>query len=423
VDHNHLTPTFRKQSQIQLSTPNYLHQDSSLANVDSSQYPTGLTTQLTPSRIPTLLPVPPSQYSISNVHHAVDSQPTRRNLNPASLHVASYTGQPQDTQDVPRHGYHHQYPTPLLLPSSITRTPPPPVPLSQPHQGRLATDDFHYSHAVQPGLGPSYSAHLCPSTPQHPTLHNTRCYPQLPPSQFYRDSSTSEVHHAVHPQPAHRPLNPVSPHVPSCTDQPQVFVPRSSMYGCRSQSSIALPPQAQPLPVSISQPHEVRPAGDYHAHTHAMQPGLARSPLPSALPHCWPAHHPAHQTALPPYFQPHATHSFFSPTEGSSHVHTGELENSPAAKRPCYSRSVYVDPYTLQGVSHKPSSSLSPAITKYAHYLRGCYARSPLPENSKFPPSPSKCYINLTYISRRTISKHESEKFKVAMIRGEIDNI
>ena len=40
VDHNHLTPTFRKQSQIQLSTPNYPHQDSSLANVDPSQYPT-----------------------------------------------------------------------------------------------------------------------------------------------------------------------------------------------------------------------------------------------------------------------------------------------------------------------------------------------------------------------------------------------
>jgi len=62
-------------------------------------------------------------------------------------------------------------------------------------------------------------------------------------------------------------------------------------------------------------------------------------------------------------------------------------------------------------------------MTKYAQYLRGCYARSPLPENSKFPPSPSKCYINLAYILRRTVSKHESEKFKVAMVRGEIDQI
>ena len=425
VDHTHLTINFTNQSQIQLPTPNYPQQHSSLMYVSPSQYHTGHT-QLPPSRTPTPLPVPPPQYSISNVHHAVHSQPTQQNLNPASPHVASYTGQPQDTQDVPRHGYHCQYPTPLL-PSSFTRTQPPPVPLSQPHQGRLATDDYHYSHAVRPGLEPSYLAHLYPSTPQHPTLHNTRCYPQLPiplpvpPSLFYGDSLTSQVHHAV---PAHRPLNPVSPLVASYTGQPQVHVPTGSMYGYHSQSPIALPPQAQPLPVSISPPHEGRSADDYHAHTHTMQPGPAYPPLPSALPHCWPAHHPAHQTALPPRCQPHVTHSFFSPPKVSSHhVHTGEFENSSAAKRPCYSRSMYVDPYTLQGVSHKASSSLSPAMSKYAQYLRVCYSRTSLPENNKFPPSPSVHYINLAYTLRRTVSKHESDQFKVAMVQGEIDKI
>jgi len=84
---------------------------------------------------------------------------------------------------------------------------------------------------------------------------------------------------------------------------------------------------------------------------------------------------------------------------------------------------VYIDPYTLQGVSHKASSSLSPAMSKYAQYLRVCYSRTSLPENNKFPPSPSVHYINLAYTLRRTVSKHESDQFKVAMVRGEIDKI
>ena len=111
VDHIHLTPDFTNQSQFQLPTLNYPHQDSSLTYVNPSQYPTDHTTQLPPSHTPTPLPVPPSEYSISNVHHAMHSQPTRRNLNPASPHVASYTGQPQDTHDVPVHGYHPSRPT------------------------------------------------------------------------------------------------------------------------------------------------------------------------------------------------------------------------------------------------------------------------------------------------------------------------
>ena len=85
-------------------------------------------------------------------------------------------------------------------------------------------------------------------------------------------------------------------------------------------------------------------------------------------------------------------------------------QSPPAAKRPRYS-------------SVGSSSNLSPAIAIYARYLRACYTRSSLPENNKFPPTPSKHYINLAYISRRTVSRHESEQFKVAMVRGEIDEI
>ena len=72
---------------------------------------------------------------------------------------------------------------------------------------------------------------------------------------------------------------------------------------------------------------------------------------------------------------------------------------------------------------HMQSVKPTPAMAKYAQYLRACYTRSSLPDNSKFPPTPSKQYVNLAYIPRRTVSKHESDKFKVAMVRGEIDKI
>ena len=546
MDHTHLTPKPTNQSQIQLPSSAillYPYQDSGLTCVDPSQYHTGHITQLPPSRTPVPLPVPPSQLyqdsSTSHMHQAVHPLPTQQPLNPASPHVASDTGQPQVAQGIPMHGYHNQSPSspsiartqaipvhlsqplqgrsahryshdvqsglapsysahvypstaqhptlpntqcyPQLLPvppsqfyrhsatsqvahplptqqplnpasphvasdtgqpqvaqgipmhgyrnqspssPSIARTQAIPVHLSQPLQGRSA---HHYSHDVQPlqsGLAPSYSAHVYPSTAQHPTLPNTQCYPQLlpvPPSQFHQESSTSNVRPAVHLQSTHRPLNPASPQAARYTGQPQMQVQTGSMDGYHSQPPFpSLPPslQEQLVPVHSSQLHQGRSAADYHPHSHAMQPGLARPFLPthpSTLQHFWSAHHPHAQPPQSPHFQPHAAHSL---SDGSSRV--CEPEDSSAAKRPCYTGSVYVAPYTTQGISDSTSSSLSPAMAKYAHYLRVCYTRSSLPEN---PPSPSKCYINLAYISRRTVSKQESEEFKVAMVRGEIDEI
>ena len=52
-------------------------------------------------------------------------------------------------------------------------------------------------------------------------------------------------------------------------------------------------------------------------------------------------------------------------------------QGPPAAKRPRYN-------------SVGSSSSPTPAMTKYAHYLRAFYSRSFLPENNKFPPTPSQ---------------------------------
>ena len=248
VDHTHLTPISTNESQIQLSTPNYLHQDSSLMYVGPSQYRAGHTTQ---PPLPIPLSVPPSQFnlnSISNMHFPVHSERTRQSLNPAFPHPASQTDQPQDTHGVPRHGYHHQYPTSLLPPSNTSlRAQSVPAPLSQPHQGRSATDDHHYSHAVQSRQGPSYLAQLYPSTPQYLIPHNTQCDPQpLPvfPSQCYWESSTSNECLAVHPQPVRRPLNSVSSHVP-------VPIPTPPPHQGRSAADYH-PPLGIAIPVAIS---------------------------------------------------------------------------------------------------------------------------------------------------------------------------
>ena len=264
---------------------------------------------------------------------------------------------------------------------------------------------------------------------QYHTGHMTQLPPSctpiplpVPPSQFYQNSSSSDMH----PQPICQTLKPTSPHTATYVDQVQdtqyVHMPTVSTYGHLKQSHTPIfPPSITKVkPVSNLSRHQDRSTANYYPQLHTMQPGLAPPSLhtcPSTIQCFWPAHHRATQTPLHCHSQPYATHSL----SGNSDVHEGELEVSSAAKRPCYTRSVYLDPGTTQGLSSR--LSLSPALIKYAQYLRVCYTRTCLPENNKFPPSPSKHYINLAYIARRTQSKHESEKFKMAMVRGEIDEI
>ena len=310
----------------------------------------------------------------------------------------------------------------------ITQLPPSHTPIPLPVPPSQLYRDSSTSHVHQAVHPQPIQRPLNPASP-HVASYTPIPLP-VPPSQLYRDSSTSHMHQAVHPQPIRQPLNPASPHVASYAGQPQVtqhvHMPTICMYG---QSPTQLVPlsvaTAQPVPVSMPHPRQGRSAAHYYPHSHAVQPGLAPPSLhthASTVQHFWPVHHPATQTHQPFDFRPYVTHSLF-PTEGSYHVHIGELEDSSAAKRLRCTRSDYVNTCTTRQVNHSTSSSLSPAMARYARYLRACYTRSSLPENNKFPPTPSKHYINLAYISRRTVSKHESEKFKVAMVRGEIDEI
>ena len=508
---------FTDQYQIQLpSSAIYPNQDSSLT-VHPSQYRTGHITQLSPSRTPVPLPVPHSQLYrdnlTSHVHQAVHPQPMQQPFNPAQV-----------VECIPMHGYHNQSPSS----PSIARTQTIPVHLSQPHQGRSATDDHHYSHDVlplQPGLSPSYSAHVYPSTAQHPTLPNTQCYPPLlpvPPSQFHQESSTSHMHQAAHPLPTQKPLNPASPHVASDTGKPQVTpcvpkhgyhnqsptpllppsimrarpvpaihqgrsvtptlhntpplhvpiplpVPPSLLYQDSSTSNVhpavhhqqthqyldpasphvasytgqpqdipmygyhnqpptpSLPPSmARTLPIHLSQPHQGRSATAYHHDSHAVQPEHMHRPSHQ--------HPTLHNTQLPTHFH---TPFVTPPSSDSYSCHPSQTLKSSQLLSDVSS------PHTtkLSEVSSQPKqvhvikgcdvvngasveSSTPPDVDMYAKYLQGYYKScGVVTEDTKWPPSPTVHYVNLAYISRSEVTKHEVDKITRAAVLGKIGDI
>ena len=62
-------------------------------------------------------------------------------------------------------------------------------------------------------------------------------------------------------------------------------------------------------------------------------------------------------------------------------------------------------------------------LQDYADYLRDFYQTSELPVYNKWPPTPSKKYVNLAVISREEVSREELEKFKRATLHGDVDDI
>ena len=63
------------------------------------------------------------------------------------------------------------------------------------------------------------------------------------------------------------------------------------------------------------------------------------------------------------------------------------------------------------------------AFNTLAKYLQALYKRSPLPTKNKWPPTPSKYYINLACVSGETVSRHEMDEFTRSTIEGNIDSI
>ena len=67
----------------------------------------------------------------------------------------------------------------------------------------------------------------------------------------------------------------------------------------------------------------------------------------------------------------------------------------------------------------KPSSS----ITAYASYLKDIYLRQKFPTYGKWPPNPTKRFINLALIKKQRMSKEKMDHFMKQTIRGDIDDI
>ena len=61
-------------------------------------------------------------------------------------------------------------------------------------------------------------------------------------------------------------------------------------------------------------------------------------------------------------------------------------------------------------------------LTIFLNYLKSIYLQE-LPEGLKWPPTPTKKFINLAIIGKENIHREEQEKFKTAAIRGDIDDI
>ena len=75
-------------------------------------------------------------------------------------------------------------------------------------------------------------------------------------------------------------------------------------------------------------------------------------------------------------------------------------------------------------VSSMPKHDTLPTqVTKYADYLQSVYESRPLPVDNKWPPSPSKMYINLATIRKEDVDQAEADEFTRATLHGNIDQI
>ena len=75
-------------------------------------------------------------------------------------------------------------------------------------------------------------------------------------------------------------------------------------------------------------------------------------------------------------------------------------------------------------VDDSQKSSLAAACTiEYFKYLKALYTSSKLPSDNKWPPTPSKCYINLAFIDKQKVTRHEADEFTRYTIKGNIDDI
>lgn len=64
-----------------------------------------------------------------------------------------------------------------------------------------------------------------------------------------------------------------------------------------------------------------------------------------------------------------------------------------------------------------------PSVRQYATYLKAFYQSRQVPVDQKWPPTPSKKYVNLVVVGREPASREEAYKFTTARLHGSIDEI
>jgi hypothetical protein len=77
------------------------------------------------------------------------------------------------------------------------------------------------------------------------------------------------------------------------------------------------------------------------------------------------------------------------------------------------------DPHTVVSESSPDAA----CATEYVRYLKALYTSSKLPADNKWPPTPSKHYINLAFIDRQRVTRNEADEFTKYTIKGNIDDI
>ena len=68
------------------------------------------------------------------------------------------------------------------------------------------------------------------------------------------------------------------------------------------------------------------------------------------------------------------------------------------------------------------SATISSVISRYGDYLEGVYSNSPVPSDGKFPPTPSKTYVNLAVVQRASEVRDIEQVIKNTL-HGQVDKL
>ena len=292
-----------------------------------------------------------------------------------------------------------------------------------------------YYEGLPPPTLPQHSIHQPPYQSQSSNIY---VYQQLPPQQ-------SVVQHVSQPITGQKKLFDVSvvcgptisssrPPLPSTANptsaplqtsgepvppRPHYNFPLSPTF----HQSIPQHPNQSPLHSTVAY-HQPPPPNPLYQHPTQYAPHLPTHPppcqhIPPTYPYYTPPYPPVH------YGPP--------PQVASSVASTHDVPETgaPAAKRPREQSPVrpHPQPHSLPSQHMSTSQSKpdrSPLVSQYIDYVRTVYKSSEVEQDAcslKWPPTPSKVYINLVCIDRTKVrQRNEYDEVTKAMVqRGDID--